>query len=81
MFMRAKPDSLNLPDEFIAVKIDCVYFIFLHVVDVSCFNLEDSIEPLLIRLRFYLRFNLRYEVLPHSEVVNTEMMTCHQYSS
>ena len=30
--------------EFIAFKIDFIYFIFLHVFDVSCFNLGGSIE-------------------------------------
>ena len=45
MFIRVKPDSLNLHGyELIAFKIDCIYFIFLQVFDVSCFNLGGSIE-------------------------------------
>ena len=32
--------------EFIAFKISCIYFIFLQVFDVSCFNLGGSIKPL-----------------------------------
>ena len=46
------PRKCDFPDceaqpgyEFIAFKIGCIYFIFLQVIYLSCFNLGGSIDP------------------------------------